>query len=182
MYLYVTANVDGYGLIGTTDEFVLTIKPYVENSKKVWKVLLCRKELGGSVDRAAAAPQNNFVAYLDDVISVQFRHTKLGLGYRVRSKHGFDLYFYPSGSLNGKKFKELMSYMISEGMPTRQTVPDYQGDDLPPDVEWGVEGNFVDLPLDRAVLNKASELLEAKLHLTPCRNDFKVRSLSTFLC
>ena len=148
-------SVDGEGVIGVTDEFAVTIKAYVrEDFKKVWKIIFVRKEFG---------EDTNYVALMDDVVSVQFRRYSV----IVQSAMDGNFSFFPSESLNVKQLKKIMRSMISEGMPRRKTVPDYEGEGLPPYVEWKVDGNYVDLPLDRVVLVKASQLLEAELNLTP---------------
>ena len=153
--MLLTTSLDGNGLIGVTDEFVVTIRAYVtEGFKKVWKVIFVRKELG---ERAS------YVAFMDDVVSVDYDADHV----TVKSYMDGTFKFYPSESLSLKQLAKVLSILTSEGLPTVQSLPDYEGYDLPPYVEWGVEGNFVDIPLNRAILKKASELLEAKLDLTP---------------
>ena len=153
--MFLTTSVDGNGLIGVADEFVVTVKAYVtENFKKVWKVIFVHKEF-----REGAS----YAAFMDDVISVDYDADHV----TVKSYMDGTFKFYPSESLSVTQLASVMSILTSEGLPTIQSRPDYQGDDLPPLVEWNVQGSFLDLPLDRAVLDKASKLLEAKLNLTP---------------
>lgn len=153
---------DSEGYFFRSETWVGTLKPYVtENFKQVWKFLFVVKSL---------PPGQTCTAFLDDVVSVDFfnTHVEIGISYNMQFR------LYPSADVTLEDLKSKVAFFQSKGL-TSQTygeVVDFN-EGLPPAFDLEQTVSFIELKLNRELLNKGSEKLAEQLHLTPLSIDIR---------